>query len=81
LPEGLLKPGDNEIRITTISGSWVLFDWLALTAPAGVESAQVRARTSIGKIQPVRKLTVYILPHSHTDIGYTEIQPDVEKNR
>jgi alpha-mannosidase len=28
--------------------------------------------------QPVRPLTVYVLPHSHTDIGYTEIQTEIE---
>ena len=31
--------------------------------------------------KPVRPLTVYILPHSHTDIGYTEIQTDIEKKQ
>ena len=29
-------------------------------------------------LKPVRRLTVYILPHSHTDIGYTEIQTEIE---
>ncbi len=29
-------------------------------------------------LRPVRQLTVYIVPHSHTDIGYTEIQTDIE---
>ena len=28
--------------------------------------------------KPVKKLTVYITPHSHTDIGYTEIQTAIE---
>ncbi len=31
--------------------------------------------------KPVRPLTVYVLPHSHTDIGYTEIQAEVEKKQ
>lgn len=31
--------------------------------------------------KPVRPLTVYILPHSHTDIGYTEIQTAIEKRQ
>jgi alpha-mannosidase len=31
--------------------------------------------------RPARQLTVYILPHSHTDIGYTEIQTDIEKKQ
>ncbi len=30
-------------------------------------------------LQPVRKWTIYILPHSHVDIGYTHVQTDVEK--
>ena len=29
-------------------------------------------------IRPVKKLVCYILPHSHTDIGYTEIQTAIE---
>lgn len=29
-------------------------------------------------LDPVKKMTIYILPHSHTDIGYTEIQTAIE---
>jgi len=36
-PAGQLRAGTNEIAITTLSGSWVLYDWLALEAPAGLE--------------------------------------------
>ena len=32
-------------------------------------------------LKPSRKLTVYILPHSHTDIGYTAIQSDIEEKQ
>lgn len=32
-------------------------------------------------LQPVRKLVVYILPHSHVDIGYTALQADVAKKQ
>ena len=28
--------------------------------------------------KPIRPLTVYVVPHSHTDIGYTEIQTAIE---
>jgi hypothetical protein len=28
--------------------------------------------------QPVKELTIYITPHSHVDIGYTEPQPEIE---
>ncbi len=30
------------------------------------------------ELRPVRKMLVYILPHSHHDLGYTELQADVE---
>ncbi|RFM26776.1 polysaccharide lyase family protein [Deminuibacter soli] len=33
------------------------------------------------RLSPVRKMTVYILPHSHNDIGYTEIQTNVERKQ
>ena len=29
--------------------------------------------------QPTRQWVVYILPHSHVDIGYTHLQPEVER--
>jgi alpha-mannosidase len=32
-------------------------------------------------VPPLRQLTVYVLPHSHTDIGYTEIQTDIEEKQ
>ncbi len=31
------------------------------------------------EIRPVRQFTVYFLPHSHVDIGYTHTQDEVEK--
>ncbi|MBN1294555.1 MAG: glycoside hydrolase [Candidatus Latescibacteria bacterium] len=30
-------------------------------------------------LKPVRKWSVYFLPHSHVDIGYTQLQSDVER--
>ncbi len=159
-PVSLLKIGDNEVRITTRSGSWMLYDCLELVAPPGGEQSDVQSRTLLDEVRsvralreqdgrlfqpvtvtlrhfgdeadgvvrftkgpakslrltqgvqevelmadavetpvkgqvtieiagktvatrevslkPVRKLTVYITPHSHTDIGYTEIQTAIE---
>jgi len=159
-PADLLKRGDNEVRVTTLSGSWLLYDSLGLTVPPGAEPCQVQSRTFLESVKPVRalqeqngrmfqpllvtvrhfgedtdavvrlmhgpakslrlvrgaqevelmvdaveaetkdfvtvivnychvatrevtlkpvrKLTVYITPHSHTDIGYTEIQTAIE---
>jgi len=33
------------------------------------------------KLQPVRKVIVYILPHSHHDLGYTDRQPKIEEKQ
>ncbi|MBI5385510.1 MAG: discoidin domain-containing protein [Verrucomicrobia bacterium] len=63
---------------------------LEVTVPAADAEKQVRltvealgqtlmARTVL--LKPVRPLDVYLLPHSHVDIGYTELQADVEKKQ
>lgn len=162
-PADLLQAGNNIITITTAEGSWMLYDCVALAAPAGLATKPVdravmvrsveaqaallerdgklfqplevtllsigetraaavnlddaevgrvtlkggvqqlevlacevakesKATLSLvidGKIQasqtvtrqPVRKWEVYILMHSHTDIGYTDLQPNIEQKQ
>ncbi len=162
-PADLLKVGHNLISISSIEGSWFLYDALALDAPAGTELAPVenfitlrsvtpipalaererkfwepvtasilsygpaqdvslqingteagRTRITNGTktveiqvpevkqtteailaivagpqvlaaqkitLKPVRHWEVYILMHSHTDIGYTDLQPNIEKKQ
>lgn len=41
---------------------------------SAVESASVT-------LKPVRKLLVYILPHSHHDLGYTDLQSKIEEKQ
>jgi len=160
-PAGALKGGSNNITITSLEGSWVLYDQVALAVPSGFEagpvepvtrlmeahsqpylirhadgkmyqpvlvsvlhigepadavvevngvestkqilkpgykviegvapavqeptSVQIEAKVagkSIGRqtltIKPVRKWEVYLLHHSHVDIGYTHVQTEVE---
>ncbi len=38
------------------------------------DSAEVR-------VEPVRKIQIFILPHSHHDLGYTDLQKDVEEKQ
>lgn len=162
-PANLLQVGDNEIQITTLSGSWLLYDWLGLETPAGAELTKPKSRTFVDRVepvpavqektgrlfqpirvtlrhfgeageisvqldgveldrvplktgsqsievlapavsqatpgtlaivaggqtlasqavtlQPIRKWEVYVLMHSHTDIGYTDLQPNIEKKQ
>lgn len=158
-PTSLLKTGNNNIDIANVAGSWMLYDRVALEAPAAVESAAVEGGIVLRSVQaqpalierdgklfepvtvsvvylgepteasvrvggtelsrvplrgggqtfetlapavdedkevtielmaggkplashavtlkPVRHWTVYILMHSHVDIGYTDIQPKI----
>jgi len=161
-PAGHLRAGTNELAVTTRTGSWVLYDCLALEAPAGLELApatgtmvqsvrsepvlieragrlqqvvqvallhlggEADAEVQVGSakptkvhllragattidaavdavekdtpmavvvraggktlaerkvtLRPVRKWVVYLLPHSHVDIGYTKVQTAVERD-
>jgi alpha-mannosidase len=161
-PAGALKAGTNNITITSLEGSWVLYDQVVLNVPPGFEKGPVESQTrlldvqsqpyllrdkdgmmyqpvlvsilhigepaeavvtingnesakqslkpgyivieglapavqepadvqieakaagkSIGtqtlKLKPVRKWEVYLLHHSHVDIGYTHVQTEVEQ--
>jgi len=40
-----------------------------------------RARTSTVRVPPVKRRTFYLLSYSHNDIGYTDLQPDVERKQ
>ena len=42
--------------------------------------SQILATQTITQ-KPVRKLQIFLLPHSHVDIGYTALQADVEKKQ
>lgn len=156
-----LKPGNNIVTIRTLEGSWLLYDYLKLSAPDSVESAPLEKVTRIVDIftspylierdsqlyqpvmatvlhigdpvdasltvngaeskkhslssgtrtieglapavskqtkvdvavkvedktltekkltlDPVRKWTIYMLHHTHLDIGYTHVQTEVEQ--
>jgi len=50
-----------------------------LEVAAVVEGATVVSRAIA--VPAARRLTVYILPHSHTDIGYTAVQTDIEEKQ
>lgn len=46
-----------------------------------IDIAGKEAASKAVELPPARNLTVYLLPHSHTDIGYTGIQTDIEEKQ
>lgn len=70
--EVTLKPGSNS------------FDWQlpqAKSEKSHTVEIRYQGQSVVKKAfpqQPAKPMTVYILPHSHTDIGYTEIQTAIE---
>jgi len=46
-PAGLLRPGNNEIALTLAAGSWILYDWIGLEAPASAELGEVKGGTVV----------------------------------
>ncbi len=85
------KPGQLELSIeglgkwskTVVAGAQTV----ELRIPAVKERRQLHLHMALGglnvekriEVLPVRPWTVYLLPHSHVDIGYTDYQPVVMK--
>ncbi len=51
VPGGLLRPGENEIQFTTLSGSWLLYDSIQFETPPGTELGAVMARTILAGVR------------------------------
>ncbi len=78
-PAGLLKAGDNAIRIVNEEGSWVLYDALSLRAP-GARLAPVGAARKEAARKTVRRAgveQVVVVFKTHFDIGYTDMAANV----
>ncbi|QDE41407.1 hypothetical protein FIV34_20490 [Luteibacter pinisoli] len=75
-----------EVDRRTVAAGEASFDILV---PAVDAAKAVRVESEVGgahvvgavTLQPVRKMLVYVLPHSHHDLGYTEHQADVEDHQ
>jgi alpha-mannosidase len=82
--DGMVRVGDAPgVPVRLKSG----LQTLDVLVPAVTETVKVPVVVDVGGIpvaapdltlKPVPRLTVYLLPHSHTDIGYTEIQTAIE---
>lgn len=82
--EGVVKVGDAPgvpVRLKNATQT------MEVLVPAVSQAAKVPVVIDVGGnavpapdliLKPVPRLTIYLLPHSHTDIGYTEIQTAIE---
>ncbi len=92
----LRHSGANETAVTKLDGAEVdsrvlsagVSTFQVFIAPVSV-TQDVNVTVAVGDatayikvtLQPVRKLLVYILPHSHHDLGYTDIQANIEEKQ
>jgi len=58
--------------------TWALASLALTAATTAIAAEQTQAQVNPG---PARKWEVYILMHSHNDIGYTDIQPNIAKKQ
>lgn len=59
VPSGALRAGDNAVELETVSGSWFLYDAVALYAPAGARLVPVKEVPAIAAA-PSREVTVEV---------------------
>lgn len=65
-PADLLRAGDNEVTITTLSGSWILYDAVKMSTPAGAE---------LGAVTPGTRLVGVSVPQVWLKDGTQAVQP------
>ena len=66
-------PQSVEIPMTAVTA--------AVAKTVEIEAAGQKVKSLQVTVKPVRKYEIFLLPHSHVDIGYTALQADVEKKQ
>ena len=88
------EPAPGVVRLAGAQGKAVALRFgsqsVALSVPAVETDKTVKVEVEAGgllvasrevTLKPVRRMEIYLLPHSHNDIGYTALQADVEKKQ
>jgi alpha-mannosidase len=84
--EGITKLDGVEIDRRTLQSGANIFE-LYLPPATGTRTAKVsvdlRGTTQAETVEfkPVRQMLIYVLPHSHHDLGYTDLQAAVEEKQ
>jgi hypothetical protein len=84
---GVVRLAGAEVKAADLKFGSQSFD---LSVPAAEADKTVKVEVEAGgqtvasrkvTLKPVRRMEIYILPHSHNDIGYTALQADVVKKQ
>jgi len=70
-----LKIGSNVLRLSIPAVT------SPVTLPVVFKLNDKLVGTSTVPVAPVHQRDIYLLPYSHNDIGYTDLQPDVERKQ
>jgi hypothetical protein len=70
----ILSAGSNTFQVLT--GPVNAAQDMSVTVAIGDKTV-----AAVVKLQPVRKVQVYVLPHSHYDRGYTDLQANIEEKQ
>jgi hypothetical protein len=70
-----VKPGSNSIQIPFKA----VTEETSLAIQIQIANRPIQNRSIL--LKPVSKRAIYLLPHSHNDIGYTELQTEVERKQ
>lgn len=82
-----VKIGDGEAKPVQLKSGENVFEWNLPEVKSSTErKAEILFQNQVVTTAdfqqaPARAMTIYIVPHSHTDIGYTEIQEAVAKKQ
>lgn len=79
-PSTHLKPGNNQLAITTATGSWFLYGRVALETPAAVKPATVADADKLSRPKPSAASNVkqvIVVFKTHFDIGYTDMASNI----
>ena len=88
------EPLEGVVRVAGVEGKVVQLQFgsqsVELSVPAVEAEKVIKVEVEAGgqtvssrevKLKPVRKMEIFLLPHSHNDIGYTALQADVVRKQ